>query len=454
MTSRRPIGSTPPRNRAPPFISPRSGLRTLHPFEAVATLAKTSEISRVLWTAPTWKGRDRLLTSLDLSGIKSGIDEKDVLFIAIRPNGPEKEVPPGSLFVNASADLLGHLRWARWSFCRDGGAFGESRTPGVELLGRLDSQRRKPEISVWGYGYFAGEHEEEYRDYFFDYPGGQAGTVPAELKQALPGNIWDDFEPLYWIKIEFDKKVPQQVLRSFEYAATNAIVAINTHLQKQSFYYHGPGAMTLDLQTPAGELHEIALVEDNRGRQYQNVYAFGSGGDPDCRYVPRVDGNHVRLVISPPPRGPLPDRLTVTYKTSSGAAANGIAPGLINSLYTPQPGVESVLNLTETRGGVYARTFDDMIAAFPRVLRSRNRAVVASDFETLALGFDSRIKSATARLGSAARNGVVTRCIELELDLGGFKFVPEEERRLFLARLERYLESRSPMGTAVAARII
>jgi hypothetical protein len=448
--------NTTQRQNATYFFTPIK-TRMLYPHEAVVAIAKTGEGTEVLWANPQWKGKDRFLTGFNSSSVMSSIDDRDILYLGLRPNGNDKEIAASDLFVQGSPELLGHLRWARWRFTESGGAFGGIRNPGKERLEKLERDRNKPEISIWGYGYFAHEHQEEYRDYFYEYPSGQAGPVPEQLKRSLSGQsdgFWDGLEPLYWMAIEFDKRIPLKTLRTFEFAATNSLVAINTHFQKQSFFYHGPGTMTLELQTPAGELFEITSIEDNRGRQYQNIYNFVKSGDTDCRYIPRIDGNILRLLISPPPKGPAPDRLTIQLRTSNGASANGISQGLINALYSPYPGIESIFNLIETKGGVNAGTFEDMIAAFPKVLRSRNRAIVAADFESLALSFDGRIKAASAKLGSTSKYGIMSRCIELGIDLGNFRFVPEEEARLFLSRLERFLESRSPMGTIVVAKIL
>ncbi|HBZ01316.1 MAG TPA: hypothetical protein DEO84_08375, partial [candidate division Zixibacteria bacterium] len=63
-------------------------------------------------------------------------------------------------------------------------------------------------------------------------------------------------------------------------------------------------------------------------------------------------------------------------------------------------------------------------------------------------------KTAIARRGSAVRNGLLARSVEVGVNLGNFRFSIEEEARLFAARLERYLEIRSPIGTVVVVRII
>jgi hypothetical protein len=426
----------------------------LHPVEAVLALAKNADGVHLLWTNPQWKGRNQIMTGLEDSNIGQMDDEKDCLYLALKCDGPGRECEAPNLLISGSGELRDRLRWARWRCTEQAGILGESGIPGDDYIEQLRQRRSHPEITLWGYGYFPHEHKEQYDEMFFDLLPGEAGDAPRELRQALSGqkeDFWSQMEPLYWIQIEFDRHIPTGILKSFEYAATNCAIAINSHFQKQSFYYHGPGTMAIELQAPARNLYDILCLDDNHGREYENVYAGKK--ENDCHYIPRVEGEALKIIVSPPQRGPMPDRFIISYRTSAGEAANGIGEGLINSLYNPFPGIESVINLTESRGGVDARSFDEMVASFPQVLRSRNRAIVVSDFQALSKAFDSRIKSATARQGSAVRNGLLTRCVEVEVDLGNYRFSLEEEADLFAARLERHLETRSPMGTVVVVKI-
>jgi hypothetical protein len=426
-------------------------------METVVALARTADGANILWTNPSWKNKNQFLGGIALSNVKPDIDAKDVIYIGIRAERTLKEIPPHELYVAAGQDLVGYLRWARWRFTEVPGIFAAPVVPGERELEDISRHKTTPEISLWGYGYFPHEHKEEYREAFFGATAGQVGPPPDEIKDSFPGQsagFWDNLEPLYWIQMEFDRHIPVSTLKKFEFAATNCVIAINAHYQKRSYFYHGPGPMTLELEAPADQLYVIKSVDDNLGREYQNVYSTGQDGDPQCRYAPRIDDGRLKLLVAPPPRGPVPDRFSVLYRTSIGAGANGIGPGLIDSQYNPLPGIEAVTNLTESRGGVLARSFEEMVATFPQVLRTRNRAIVAADFEALAMAFDSRIQSARARAGSTVRNGCMTRCLELEVDLGNFRFVPDDEGRLFAARLERHLEQRSTVGTVVAVKLI
>ncbi len=428
----------------------------LHPVEAVFALSVTGEGVKTLWTNPQWNGKGEFAGHFDTVKAPTGSIGKDCLYLGLKPMSRETKIPAGEIFIQASAELLESLRWSRWRFTESPGVFGEPAVPGREMIGNSWNKKANPELSLWGHNYYPYEHKEEYQRFFFNIKQGTAGNAPEQLTRAFPdlgGGQLSDLGPLYWIQIESDKIIPTKEIKSLELAATNCVLGLNAHYLKQNYFYHGPGPMEITPQNKASEIFEITALDDNHGRSYDNVYTSSKNGRNKCYYVPRIDGNIFSLVVVPPENEAIPDRFSLEYRISTGENANGIGAGSINSLYNPLPGVESVINLTSTKGGTSARSFNDMLKAFPNVLRSYNRAIVPSDFEALALSFDKRIISAKARPGSTERNGVLRGCIELELNLGGYKFKFAEEGALFLARLARFLEMRSPIGTIVNARL-
>lgn len=438
------------------YFSPAEA-RDLHPVEAVFALSINGDGMNIMWTNPGWDGRGEFLGHFEAARVDANLEDRDYVYIGLKPAGRDTEVSKSDIFVLASPDLLEFLRWSRWRFTQSNGAFGDRIVPGERKLEKIRGLKATPKLSLWGHNYYPFEHKEEYEGYFFDIEQGVAGNTPSQLALALAGSgseLLDNLGPLYWIQIESDRSIPSKELKSFELAATNCAVGINTHYLKQSYFYYGPGPMEINPQVTADEVYEVVALEDNHGRSYSNVYTSPRNENNQCYYVPRIDGNTFRLIVTPPEADAIPDRFYLGYRTSSGEAANGINAGLISSLYNPHPGIESVINLTATKGGTSARSFNDMIRAFPNVLQSYNRAVVPSDFESLAISFDKRIVSARARPGSIERGGVLRGCIEVELDLGGYNFRLPEEGSLFLSRLARFLEMRSPIGTLVTARFL
>jgi hypothetical protein len=430
--------------------------KDLYPVEAAFAFSVQGDGVNILWTNPEWDGRGEFLGHFEIENTSDLPVEKDYVYIGLKSRGRDAAIPRSDIFIQASSVLLEHLRWSRWGFTVADGVFGNITVPGREKLNNIRKGHPAPELSVWGHNYYPFEHRQEYQDYFFDLPQGQAGPVPSRLRQVLSQasfELLDNLGPLYWIQIESDRKIPGREMKNFDLAATNCVVALNAHYIKQNYFYHGPGPMEIVPQNKAREIYEIVSLDDNLGNGYSNIYTSAGDGSRQFGFVPRINGNIFSLIVIPPEAGRVPDRFSLAYRVSAGEAANGISPGLLNSLYNPYPGVESVMNITTTRGGTSARSFNDMIKAFPRVLQSYNRAVVPSDFESLAVAFDKRIISARAATGSVERDGVLRGCVELELDMGGYSFSLAEEKLLFLSRLEKFMEMRSPIGTVVTARL-
>lgn len=430
--------------------------KDLYPVEAVFAFSVSGGGIETLWTNPEWEGRGEFLGKFEMDKASSITVEKDYVYIGLKSKGQDAVVPGSDIFIQASSVLLQHLNWSRWRFTESEGVLGNSTVPGREKLDKIRNKKTVPELSVWGHSFYPFEHQEEYEGYSFGLGHGRMGPIPSQLRQLLSAasvDLLDGLGPLYWVQVESDRKIPVQELKSFELAATNCVVALNAHYIKQNYFYHGPGPMEIVPQNKASEIYEIASLDDNLGHSYSNIYTSAGDGGRRLSYVPRIDGDIFSLVVIPPEGGKIPDRFSFAYRVCHGEVANGIDPGLLNSLYNPHPGVESVVNITTTRGGTSARSFDDMIKVFPRVLQSGNRAVVPSDFESLAMAFDNRIMSARARTGSVERDGVLRGCLELELDIGGYEFDLVEERSLFLSRLEKFMELRSPVGTVVKARL-
>ena len=429
--------------------------KELYPLEAAFAFSVGEEGVNVLWTNPEWEGRGEFLGHFEMEKTTSIPAGKDYVYIGLKSAAQDLAVPQTDIFIQASPVLLEYLRWSRWRFARADGVLGDPVVPGQEKLKKIRGRRAVPELSIWGHNYYPFEHKEEYQEYFFDIQKGGAGDTPSQLRQILSaasGELLGNLGPLYWIQIQSDKKIPLQDMKSFELAATNCVVGLNAHYLKQNYFYHGPGPMEIRPQNTADEIFEIVSVDDNHGHEYSNVYSAWGDTENQCYFIPRIDGNSLSLIVNPPEAGPFPDRFSLSYRISSGESANGINAGLLNSLYNPHPGIESVINITKTRGGTTARSYKDMIKAFPRVLQSYNRAVVPSDFESLAISFDKRIVSAEAGTGSVERDGVLRGCIQVEVDMGGFSFDLPEEGSLFLSRLAKFLEMRSPVGTVVTTR--
>ncbi|NET60404.1 MAG: putative baseplate assembly protein [Symploca sp. SIO2E6] len=83
-----------------------------------------------------------------------------------------------------------------------------------------------------------------------------------------------------------------------------------------------------------------------------------------------------------PPRGSLLEM--VAYRTGGGRQGN-VQTGTIKILKTAVPYVTRVVNHKPARNGADAESLEEAAIRVPRILRTRDRAVTAEDFETLAI---------------------------------------------------------------------
>ncbi|PID86680.1 MAG: putative baseplate assembly protein [Chloroflexi bacterium] len=104
----------------------------------------------------------------------------------------------------------------------------------------------------------------------------------------------------------------------------------------------------------------------------------------ELRFGPAVrqpDGT-IKLYGAVPPRGS--NLIFPQYRCGGGDEGN-VETGVINTLVTSIPYVSRISNREPAWGGLDAETLEDAMVRTPKLLRHRERAVTASDFEDLAL---------------------------------------------------------------------
>jgi len=103
-----------------------------------------------------------------------------------------------------------------------------------------------------------------------------------------------------------------------------------------------------------------------------------------------------------------------SYRCGGGAGGN-VAAGTLSVLKSSIPYVAAVTNRKPARGGANLESLERVKILAPKVLRARNRAVTAEDFESFAL----RATSAVARakcLGAVGSENLVTVCVVPDLN--------------------------------------
>jgi predicted phage baseplate assembly protein len=144
------------------------------------------------------------------------------------------------------------------------------------------------------------------------------------------------------------------------------------------------------------EANEVLVVhiEGEPPKTWREVTDFAESGAEDRHYMldsltgelrfgpalRQPDGT-IKLYGAVPPRGA--NLIFQKYRYGGGQDGN-VQAGVLNTLKTSIPYIARVENRTSAWGGLDAETLEDAMTRAPALLRSRQRAVTADDFEFLA----------------------------------------------------------------------
>ncbi|MCA9981495.1 MAG: putative baseplate assembly protein, partial [Anaerolineales bacterium] len=237
-----------------------------------------------------------------------------------------------------------------------------------------------------------------------------AGEVQLHLPQMTRYRV--EGESLYWVRVrvrEIGVAEQQAGMRPYQVSpelrqvtaaswggttpATHAQTIHNELLGKsdgtpgQSFHLR----MTPILNRQKGET--VVVEHQNQRTVWQETRDFAHATAVDNHFtLDSVDGTvrfgpairqrngAIRLYGAVPPRGA--NLIFQRYRTGGGLQGNVEAHAL-STLKTAIPYIDRVTNRRPAHGGLDAERLDEAIMRAPKVIRSRNRAMTAEDFEFL-----------------------------------------------------------------------
>lgn len=130
--------------------------------------------------------------------------------------------------------------------------------------------------------------------------------------------------------------------------------------------------------------HLVEQIQFRRRSQQlpgESIYLTGSSNTSNTIEVSTVSGGELQHGAVPP-RGSMVQM--VAYRVGGGEKGN-VQKGTITVLKTAVPYVAKVVNPQAATDGTNAESLEQAVVRAPRLLRTRNRAVTAEDFETLAI---------------------------------------------------------------------
>jgi predicted phage baseplate assembly protein len=132
---------------------------------------------------------------------------------------------------------------------------------------------------------------------------------------------------------------------------------------------------------PTQDWHEVADFADSSLSTPQYTVDSVTG---EVRFGPAVrqPNGDIKLYGQIPPRGAT--LIFKSYRYGGGDEGN-VEIGKLNTLKTAIPYINSVRNRAPAWGGLDAETLEDAMVRAPKIMRHRERAVTAEDYENLAL---------------------------------------------------------------------
>ena len=252
--------------------------------------------------------------------------------------------------------------------------------------------------------------------------------------------------PRAWLRIQLDPRVEP---------LSTALTAVHLHAQSAS-------NVQLLHQTIHFAQHGTAIPLNPEGRsRLFLVSALSIAGEGGAAYVPEYEqGMHAgagryrleqeRITLTP---GRTNDGGPEAYANlrlwmTEGWEGNGMGTARLDSFARPAwtAGL-SVENLTASAGGTDGEALHAARQRFAEVLLSRQRLLSRTDIEVAVRSFDTRITAiqVTPRAERAAQGGL-RRTYHLALHAERERFVEgEEESRILLAELRRFLQERVPL---------
>lgn len=424
----------------------------------------TPELAAVLKESSDPNGQ-RGLQTLELQQLKMrpGADQKGLpIFSSIPKSGD-------ALYLGFHNNLSHHLLRIVWSFKTAAGVGIDPQN--APLVWEATNEQG---------GWTSCDLDEDTTQGLNSPDGHTQLHLPAMAQQDIAGRY------LYWLRLRVREPKPQEIDKSYKQSPLlqqlGAVQSVGctvaaTHCEVSNCEVLGrsdgsPGQRFRLQGTPmlppqAGETLLVFTGEPGRTEpdEWREVpdFADSQPHDPhfmldriagEVRLAPalRQQNGQVRLYGRVPPRGA--SLVFSRYRFGGGTEGN-LGAGRLNTLKTAIPFVRKVCNRNEAQGGLDAETLDAAMMRMPQLLRTRDSAITAADYRTLARSAaPAYISRAECLAPEAGGSGNVTVLVLPRLPevLGaitpGHLLLAEDVRR----QVEAYLDARRLLTTRVEVR--
>jgi predicted phage baseplate assembly protein len=211
---------------------------------------------------------------------------------------------------------------------------------------------------------------------------------PTDGTPTREGNIPD---PLYWLRCRLAAgSYPAGQAPQIDFIRPNMVPARNLTTVSEEVVGTSDGTPSQAFTLAHAPVQPDTLVlwievQNEDPEPWVPVEDFLASTAQDPHYV--LNANSGQISFGDGQRGRVPvagaDIVAHAYRYGGGAAGN-VAAGLIKSPLTSLTGIDKVTNERPAVGGSDEQDVQDLMDRAPHVLRNRNRAVTAEDFQALA----------------------------------------------------------------------
>ena len=213
----------------------------------------------------------------------------------------------------------------------------------------------------------------------------------------------------------------------------------------------------------SGEPLELEVADGQGWERWYRVESFAESGPDDCHFI--LDEVSSEVVLGPsvrerdgtlrsygavPPKG-APIRIRSYY--FGGGRSGNVSAGAISVLRTTVPLIGRVENRIAAAGGIDVETMEAAKIRGPILLRTRNRAVTAEDYEQLAREAAPEVARVRCLAAASEEEAGAVRLLVVPAAAAGAdgqlrfeQLVPEDET---LARIRTALDERRCVGVRV-----
>jgi hypothetical protein len=231
-------------------------------------------------------------------------------------------------------------------------------------------------------------------------PGTWASQVPSGWPTVLPDTPADVVgDPYFWIGIRISNLEPQPIeigVRAILFNAVSAHNALTIPVAEPLGDSNGLPYQVFSLRNyplfkrPSADTPYDHLEVTVGGAVWEAKDELDAGAGDVYRVNPVAGeislGDH--SATRPFGHGTIPPDGTpivaTTYRYAAGGVAGNVGAGTVISMRTPVAGITGVTNLASATGGSDEEPIEDTKRRAPEMLRNRNRAVTAEDYEFLA----------------------------------------------------------------------